>query len=302
MASKELKEEIKKAKMTNKRMKKLSQKTDALLGIKAMDIETAAFFVGDYTYVKTYRIDKRNLTTEEKELLLNVLINKWGKRVRISVINTRKESSVVQIYVLTVYFRAADYYNAGFEIEAFEQLMTKEIPFRIVSDSIQATFQMFDLVLKNVGDSAGYSDKNLYKENWYNLLFKERVPGLKLTEIMGSTDYAGIKDIAYEYLDGFLISIDLFALSEEERSQYHKYIQIRYNENDSFEEFIGACLRIGTDMPIDTVKEFNAALLLNGCRVFCNQDSQAALSIYSFGIKDSHNAKMMDVKSIVSIL
>ena len=165
-------EEIRIAKTTNKRMKKVSNKTRTMIGVNSFDLDEGVFYIGNYTYIKHYRIDKRDLTNKDKQKIIELLLNKWGKRSRVSFINASKDNNRMQIYILTIYVRAVDYYNAKFEFVQFENTVKADQDIMIIANPLKTTFFIINSLLGI--DANDIDTATLNKIDWYKMLFKDK--------------------------------------------------------------------------------------------------------------------------------
>lgn len=294
-------EEIRIAKTTNKRMKKVSNKTRTMIGVNSFDLDEGVFYIGNYTYIKHYRIDKRDLTNKDKQKIIELLLNKWGKRSRVSFINASKDNNRMQIYILTIYVRAVDYYNAKFEFVQFENTVKADQDIMIIANPLKTTFFIINSLLGI--DANDIDTATLNKIDWYKMLFKDKENDLRSITVNAYKGFDSLKDLARNNFDRFIIAIDIFPVTNERQQLYNKYLKMRYNkDNEVSVNYLALQCRISTDSKEETIMSFNNEASDNDFGIFVSRDKERYLSDYTLGMRDYHNMCMTDVKQLIGLL
>lgn len=295
------KEEIKIAKTTNRRMKKVSNKTRKMFGVNSFDLDEGVFYIGNYTYIKHYRIDKRDLTNKDKQKIIELLLNKWGKHSRVSFINVSKDNNRMQIYILTIYVRAVDYYNAELDFEQFENTVKADPDIMIIANPLKTTFFIINNLLGT--DTNDIDIANLNKLDWYRMLFKDKEDDLRSITINAYKGFDSLKDLARNNFDRFIIATDIFPVTDERQQLYNKYLKMRYNKDSEVSvNYLALQCRISTDSKEESVVTFNKEACDNDFGIFISRDKERCLSDYTLGMRDYHNMRMTDVKQLIGLL
>lgn len=313
MADKELKAEIKKAKATNKLMKKVNKYTTQSYGIIKVDVVGATLFIGNNTFVRTYRLSNTKLTEEDKERLIQFLCDKWKGHVRLSIINTLTEDQKrAQMIVLTVYFMAVDYYNALFDIEEFESMVNNTVElksFGIAKNNFDTTIKILKYIFANP-DNNSISNIDFVKKSWKNIVSQGKDIDAKRIIIETLSDKTNLKEMIQKHFKSFVLSFEIKVYTENEIALYQRYINKRYGidpkdnkVNLEFSNLCGISVSISTDADDDNIdallKEANDC----GFVAFYDKDNKRAyLNDYMIGIKDAHILRLYDPSMLIEAI
>ena len=314
MADKELKAEIKRAKATNKLMKKVNRYTTQYYGVTSIDAQGGTFFIGNNTFVKTYRLTKTNLSQDEKEQLISFICDKWKGHVRLSIINKELEDKKrIQMIILTVYYMAADYYNAMFDINEFKSLIDADPDvksLRITENDMKTTLHIMRYICGNT-DEISVANTDFIKRSWKNIITdgKEIVAG-KVNIELPNEPKNNLKELIQKQLKAFVLAFDINIFGDNEKEIYQKYINKRYgldpNNKDVCLEFNNLCAvsaSLSTDLPEGDILKVLKTINSSGFNTFYDKDNKTAfLNEYTLGIKAKHTMRLCDPEILTHLI
>lgn len=312
MIDNDLKAEIKLAKETNSLMKKVNKYTTQSYGIQKIDVDGSTIYIGDNTYVRTYRFGNTMLSIKDKENIISLLCDKWKGHVRLSIINSyNEEQKRTQMMILTVYYVAADYYNAMFDINEFESLLTNSsniIHLGIVKNDIAATIKILQYINGDLNE-IGFTGTDFVKRSWNNLISSNNIEAKHII-LESLSENGSVKEISQKYLKSFILSSEIKIFSESELDLYQRYINKRYgmiSANDDasleFNNLCGISVSFSTEAEDERIDKLTKELTANGYTTFCdNDDKKAYLNDYLIGIKAAHTLRLYDPAILISVI